>query len=123
MNPAAKLDSPKWRIWLSRLTWLSLIGLILVYSGWLTYVIRADRPLDFYGYYLAAEIFATGGDAYTISKENWNTTAAELGITNFAYNYRYPPLTATLILPLRALGPQWAAAIWVIASATAMIVT
>jgi hypothetical protein len=121
VNPVAKLDSPKWQIWFSRLTRLSLIGLILIYSGWLTYAISADRPLDFYVYYLAAEIFATGGDAYTISKESWNTIAAELGITNFAYPYRYPPLTATLILPLRAIGPQGAAAIWVAASAIAMI--
>lgn len=96
-------------------------ALIVLYTGWISYVIIADRPLDFYVYYLAAEEFARGGNAYTITNPAWDSLAAELDITNYTRPYRYPPVTAAIVALLRPLGPKGAAAIWVIFSGAAMI--
>ncbi len=100
--------------------WLTA-GLAVLYAGWLTYVIRADRPLDFYVYYLAAETFARGGNAYSVPDSVWDGTAAELGISNYTRPYRYPPHLAALLTLTRPLGPRRTMIVWVIASAAAMI--
>jgi len=109
---------------LARPRWIAaalLAALVLLYAGWLTYVIIADRPLDFYVYYIAGETFARGGNAYTISDAEWDALAADLGITRYATPYRYPPHTAALLILLRPLGPQGTLVVWLIASAAAMI--
>ena len=98
-----------------------LVLLVLLYAGWLTYVIAADRPLDFYVYYMAAETFARGGSAYSISDAEWDALASNLGITNYTRPYRYPPHVAALLTLFRPLGPRGAMVVWVIANAAAMI--
>jgi hypothetical protein len=103
-------------------TILLLVVLGLLYSGWLTYVIAADRPLDFYVYYMAAELVAREQNPYTISDPDWDTLAADLGITNYTRPYRYPPYTALSLLLIRPLGPQRAMVVWVTANALAMVV-
>jgi len=103
------------------LTILMLAALAILYAAWLTYVITADRPLDFYVYYMAAETFARGGNAYTISDAAWDKLASELSITNYTRPYRYPPHTTALLTPFRLLGPHGAAAVWLIANTAAMI--
>ena len=65
------------------LRWLLVAGLVLLYAGWIGYVIVADRPLDFYVYYMAAEAVARGESPYTIADEAWDELAADLGITNY----------------------------------------
>jgi len=104
-----------------RLTVLLLAGLVILYAGWLTYVIAADRPLDFYVYYMAAEATARGQSPYTISDPAWDALAADLGITNYTRPYRYPPYTAAVLIPFRPLGPRGTMVAWVIANAAAMI--
>jgi hypothetical protein len=69
-----------------RFTVLLLAGLVILYVGWLTYVIVADRPLDFYVYYRAAEATARGQSPYTISDPAWDALAADL------HHQSYPPL-------------------------------
>jgi hypothetical protein len=34
--------------------WLLVMALVLLYSGWTSYVVSQDKPLDFYVYYIAA---------------------------------------------------------------------
>ena len=104
-----------------RVTWLLMGALLLVYGGWIAYVIAADRPLDANVYLIAAEIIARGGDPYTITTAQWDATAGQMGITNFVRPYRYPPHTALLLLPLLGLPPRGAALIWVTASALGMV--
>lgn len=121
-------ESPAWlktvreRASPRRLAAWVLVLLVLLYAGWLAYVIAADRPLDFYVYYMAAETFARGGSAYTISDAEWDALASNLGITNYTRPYRYPPHVAALLTLFRPLGPRGAMVLWVIANAAAMIV-
>jgi hypothetical protein len=103
------------------LTALLVAALVILYSGWLAYVVVADRPLDFYVYYMAAETFARGGNAYTISDTEWDALASDLGITNYTRPYRYPPHAAALLTLLRPLGPRGAMVVWVTANAVAML--
>ena len=88
---------------LRTLTAAILIGFALLYTGWITYVIAADRPLDFYTYLLAAAAFAQGEDPYTMSSAAQDMLAGQMGVTHFARVYRYPPHTALLLLPLLQL--------------------
>lgn len=99
----------------------ALVILVLLYAGWLAYVIAADRPLDFYVYYMAAETFARGGSAYSISDAEWDALASNLGIANYTRPYRYPPHVAVLLTLFRPLGPHGAMVVWVIANAAAMV--
>lgn len=100
---------------------LLLAAIVILDAGWLAYVIAADRPLDFYVYYMAAEVVARGASPYTISDSEWDALAVDLGITNYTRPYRYPPYTAALLVPLRPLGPRGAMIVWVIGNAAAMI--
>ena len=115
-------EKARWLAARSRLlTALLLAALVILYGGWLAYVIVADRPLDFYVYYMAAETFARGGSAYTISDAGWDALASDLGITNYTRPYRYPPHVAALLTLFRPLGPRGTMVVWVIANAAAMI--
>ncbi len=105
----------------SRLTAIIFVAIAIIYTGWLAYVIRADRPLDFYVYYLAAEATARDQNPYTITLEAWNDLAADLSITNYTSPYRYPPHTAAWLTLLRPLGPQGVMILWVGLNALAMI--
>ena len=101
--------------------WVLVAGLIILYTGWLGYVILADRPLDFYVYYMAAESMARGQSPYTITDEEWDALASDLGITNYTRPYRYPPYTAALLTLFRPLGPRATMVVWVVANGAAMI--
>ena len=101
--------------------WLLVAGLIALYAGWLGYVILADRPLDFYVYYMAAEATARGQSPYTITQAEWDALAADLGISNYTGPYRYPPYTAAILTLFRPLGPRGTMVVWAVANAVAMI--
>jgi hypothetical protein len=77
------------------LRWVLIAALVILYAGWLIYVTTANRPLDFYVYYMAAETIARGDSPYTISDTAWDALASDLGITNYTRPYRYPPYTAS----------------------------
>ena len=97
------------------LRWLLVLALVLLYAGWTGYVLSRDKPIDFYLYYLAAYGFAHGYDVY--GNVSWAQLAQETSVPDYAPPYRYPPLTAQLVLPLTLLQPRWAALIWLIGSA------
>jgi len=105
--------------WTRRL--LALV-LLLLYTGWIGYVIIRDKPVDFNLYYMAAYGFAHGYDVYDASTVPWAQIAQETHISNYAPPYRYPPLTAMLVWPLTFLTPRWAAVAFLVASAAAAIV-
>jgi alpha-1,2-mannosyltransferase len=104
------------------LRWLLVAALVMLYTGWIGYVVGRDKPLDFYVYYLAAGAFLRGQNAYEISDPAWDDLAAEMGVTNYTRPYRYPPLTAELVAPLTFLSPRTAAALWLVLSAVAAVV-
>lgn len=101
------------------LNWLLVAALIVLYTGWIGYVMVRDKPCDFYLYYLAAYGFFRGEDVY--GEVDWARLAQERHVTNYAPPYRYPPLTAQLVWPLTRLPARWAALVWLIASAVAFI--
>jgi hypothetical protein len=103
------------------LRWLLVAALLVLYAGWIGYVMIRDKPCDFYLYYLAAYGFTHGADVY--GSVNWERLAREVGITYYAPPYRYPPLTAELVWPLLLFPPRWAALVWLIASALAFAVS
>lgn len=115
-DPASGLIDATW------LRWLLVAGLVVLYVGWIGYVILADRPLDFNVYYMAAEATARGQSPYTISDGAWDELAKDLGITNYTRPYRYPPYTAAMLVLFRPLGPRATMMIWVAANGAAMIV-
>ncbi len=102
--------------WLRRLL---VLALVLLYSGWTSYILSRDKPIDFYLYYLAAYGFAHGYDVY--GNVSWAQLAQQTHVPDYAPPYRYPPLTAQLVWPLTLLQPRWAALIWLIASAIVFI--
>ncbi len=103
------------------LRWVLVIVVLALYAGWITYVVKADKPVDFFVYYLAAGAFQRGQNAYDIQDEAWDDLALEMGVTNYTRPYRYPPLTAQIAAPLTALEPPVAAALWLALSAIASV--
>jgi hypothetical protein len=105
------------------------LGLLaVVYASWIGYVLYQDRPLDFYTYYLASYGFAHGMNIYELqggengqASQMWASLAAATGVTWYAPAYLYPPLTALIVWPLTGLPPRWAAGVWLVASAAAII--
>ncbi|MBU0703849.1 MAG: DUF2029 domain-containing protein [Chloroflexi bacterium] len=120
-NPApltdhlSKLAQAPW------LRWALVVLLVVLYAGWIGYVVSRDKPLDFYVYYLAASAFLRGQNSYEISDPAWDNLAADMEVTNYTRPYRYPPLTACLVAPLTPLSPSAASAIWLTFSAVAAI--
>lgn len=113
--PSEFCMSDKLRWWPLLLT----VALIVLYAGWIGYVIARDKPCDFYLYYLAAYGLAQGKDIY--GGVDWEQLAQETRVTNYASPYRYPLLTAQLVWPLTLLAPRLAALVWLSASALAFI--
>jgi hypothetical protein len=107
-----------------RVRWLLVAALIGLYSGWIVYEIQRDRLYDFNTYYIAADAFGDGIDVYAlavdyagVNQARWDELAAQLGIRYHAPPYRYPPLTAQLVLPLTRLPPLVAGTVWMVLTA------
>ncbi len=108
--------------------WLLVAGLVVLYTGWIAYEVVRDRLYDFNIYYIAAAAFNDDVDVYSLvvdytgaNKPRWAALAAEYGIEYYAPPYRYPPLTAQLILPLTRLPPLAAGAVWMTLTAGAYV--
>jgi Glycosyltransferase family 87 len=101
--------------------WLLIVAIVALYAGWTGYVISRDKPIDFYLYYLAAYGFAHGYDVY--GNVSWAQLAQQTHVPDFAPPYRYPPLTAQLVLPLTLLQPRLAALIWLIGTAIVFVLS
>jgi hypothetical protein len=80
-----------------------------------------DSALDFYVYYLAADLAAHGRSAYTVGEPGWNTAAHAAGVVHFTAPYRYPPYTEALVRTLVPLGPFRAMLAWEAAAALALV--
>jgi len=107
-----------------------LAALTLAYTGWIGYQLVRGKLYDFNLYYIAADGFRRGMDVYALAKDyatvnrpRWAELAARHGIEHYAPPYRYPPLTAQLVLPLTLLSPRTAGAIWLALTAATFMVS
>ena len=105
-----------------------LLANVILFAGWIAYIVASDKPIDFYVYYLAAFGFTRGIDIYSMqgyrqAGSDWAALAREAGVQHHTFPYRYPPLTAEIAWPLTLLGPRPAAVAWLIASAAAFILS
>lgn len=105
------------------LRWALVGALLLLYSGWVGYVITRNKPVDFYVYYSGALAVRQGRNLFDLSVEEWIRLGGFPGIADkdVPYPHRYPPPYHVLMLPLTLLGPRAAAAVWAAASALALI--
>ena len=111
--------------WLSRPAsrrWLT-VALVGVYVLWIGYQAHRDALHDFGLYYIAASALRDGIDIYRIGAggPTWASLAAEYGVLHYAPPYRYPPLTAALVIPLTYLSSSMAGVCWLVVSAAAMV--
>ena len=80
-----------------------------------------DSALDFYVYYLAADLIAGDRSPYTVAQETWDRLAAAHDIGFYAWPYRYSPHTAILVMPLTVLPPYWAMVVWTAMNCAAVL--
>ncbi len=100
--------------------------LLLLYTGWIAYQWQRDKLYDFNLYYIAAAGLRDGVDVYDLARdfsgENataWAELAEAYDVKRYAPPYRYPPLTAQLVLPLTYLDDRIAGALWLLLTALA----
>ena len=112
------------------LRWALVAALVMLYAGWIGYQVVRNKLYDFNLYYIAAHGLHQGIDIYALAKEysstnqpRWAELAVQHGIEHYAPPYRYPPLTAQLVLPLTLLSPRIAGTIWIALTAIAFIVS
>ncbi|MBK8051598.1 MAG: DUF2029 domain-containing protein [Anaerolineales bacterium] len=124
---------------LTRLTrWLStrqaiitaLILLALVYAAWISYQYRRNLLYDFNLYYAAALGFRQGWDIYGMMQDinandltRWSALGQAVGVPDIAPPYRYPPLTAQLVLPFTLLPYRMAGILWITLTAVAYVIS
>lgn len=109
-----------------RLAWPLVAALLACeYAGWVGYQAVRNRLYDFNLYYVAARAWREGIDVYALAEKDgkplWEALAARYGVMHLAPPYRYPPLTAELVLPLTAFPPLAAGIVWLILSAGTFI--
>jgi len=100
--------------------------LLFLYAGWIAYQWQRDKLYDFNLYYIAASGLRDGLDIYDLARdysgENaaaWAELAEAYGVEHYAPPYRYPPLTAQLVLPLTYLDDRTAGTLWLLLSGLA----
>lgn len=98
-----------------------LVVLATVYAGFIAFTVERDAAEDFTVYYLAARLTREGESPYTVPRNAWDRTAADEGMTDYQWPYRYPPLTAVLVRPLVPLGYTASLIVWEGAAAAALI--
>jgi hypothetical protein len=109
-----------------------LVGLVLLYTVWIGYQARRDQLIDFNIYYVSAYGFVHGTDIYSIVEDagttnapQWFALAEAAGVEYFPAPapYRYPPLTAQLVVPLLGFSEQVAGIIWLALTAAAFVLS
>jgi hypothetical protein len=97
--------------------------LVLVYAGWIGYVIIRNKPVDFYVYYSGGLAVRQGKNLFELTVEEWIDLGGFPGIADkdVPYPHRYPPFYHVLMVPLTLAPPRTAALLWAIASAVAML--
>jgi hypothetical protein len=91
---------------------ISAIGFAL-YMGFTGFVVLRDKPADYYIYLVSSHALVNGENVYTMSISAYDRIAEQLGIVTHTGPYRYPTLTALLIVPLTLLPLRLGAAIWI----------
>jgi hypothetical protein len=107
-----------------------LVALAFLYSGWIGYQWLRNQLFDFNLYYISAYGFVNGVDVYGMVQEygttnlaRWAELAMAAGVEYYAPPYRYPPLTAQLIVPLLNFPVQTAGTIWLALTAVAYLLS
>src|SRR6478735_516433 len=85
----------------TRVRYLLLVAIALVYIGAIFYFVRRDRLYDFNIYYLSAYGFVHGVDIYALAYDEfaihtmptWQKLAEAAHVTLLGTTYIYPPLT------------------------------
>jgi len=105
------------------LRWLLLAALVILYVGWIEYVIRYNKPVDFYVYYSAGLAFCRGHNVYELDAEAWGNLGGFPGVPDdiIPYPYRYPPFFYVGMAPFTLLRPRLAATVWASVSGLALI--
>jgi hypothetical protein len=111
--------------WVKRL----LMGaLVVLYGGWIGYQWERNMLYDFNTYYIAAYGLTHGIDVYgmvheyeTVNAPRWAALAAAADVEIYTNAYRYPPLTAQLVLPLLQFPVRMAGMIWLVITAVAFV--
>ncbi len=115
---------------LAQAPWLLVAMLVVLYTGWIGYQAVRNKLYDFNLYYIAADGFHRGVDVYSLARDytgtnqpRWAELAARHNIEYYAPPYRYPPLTAQLVLPLTLLPPLVAGTMWIALTAITFILS
>lgn len=122
MKPLSINTSSKFlRITKRHLSTLTVLAFLIVQIGWATAVVMANKGMDFYLYYLAANALRQRQDIYTLDAADWQHLAAKAGVPHYVTPYRYPPLAAVLVQPLTIFPPRHAFAAWSALNALALL--
>ncbi len=107
-----------------------VVLLFLSYGLWIGYQWQRNRLYDFNVYYIAAFGFRQGIDVYALARDyasanapQWVALAEAAHVEYYAPPYRYPPLTAQLVLPLTLLDARTAGLIWLTLTALAFMLS
>jgi hypothetical protein len=97
--------------------------LVLVYAGWIGYVLTRNKPVDFYVYYSGGLAVRQGKNLFDLTLEEWIALGGFPGIADkdVPYPHRYPPFYHVLMVPLTLAPPRTAALLWAVASGLAML--
>jgi hypothetical protein len=103
--------------------WLAALclGALVVYGAWTAYVVRTNRPVDYFVYLIGADALARGVNIYDAPRATYDQLAAQRGITNYEGGFQYPLWMALLLRPLLQLPLQIGAALWVFGSGAAAL--
>lgn len=130
MTTSGTRGSARWAALLARpqVQRVLLVALVLLYTGWIGYQWVRDYLIDFNVYYLAAygfthgfDVYGMGGDYRGADRPAWEALAAAADVEVWTAPYRYPPLTAQLVLPLLGFSEQVAGMIWLVLTAAAFV--
>ncbi len=101
---------------------LSRIALILFYAAAGVWILLRHSPVDYPPYVMAAWGFQRGENIYQWDETDYARAAAALGFERYAPPYRYPPLTALLVLPMLTL-PDRGLGLWIFLQAMGALLT
>ena len=107
------------------LRWLLVAGLVVLYTGWIGYVIHYNKTIDFYVYYTGGLIARQGLDVFELTNREYADLGGFPGYSDdqICYADRYPPFFRAGMVPFTLLAPRLAAVVWVSASALAMMIS
>lgn len=100
---------------------LPSVLVVFFYLAVVVWITVHTTALDYAAYLISAHGFLAGQDVYQWTVIDFQTAARQLQIPNFAYPYRYSPVTALIISPLLLLSYRPGLFIWSLINAAAII--